>query len=123
MSRRHVQGLAWAAVVLVASLGLTVAACRVTRAAIATENKSTLEFQINEIASTLDERVDDYEQTLLGAAGLFAASPSVSREQWRRYADALKLRESLPSIQALGFAPRLKASEFDAFLRRARAEG
>ncbi|HKX09202.1 MAG TPA: CHASE domain-containing protein [Stellaceae bacterium] len=91
-----------------------------TRAAIDAETESRLDRQIGEMTSTLEERMDDYVGVLHGAAGLFAASPSVSREQWRSYVDTINLRENLPSIQALGFAPRLTTSELDALLQDTR---
>lgn len=45
-----------------------------------------------------------YEQVLRGAAGLFAASRSVTRESFAKYVGALNLEENYPGIQGIGFS-------------------
>jgi signal transduction histidine kinase len=69
----------------------------------------------------LVERMANYEQVLKGAAGLFAASDGVSRDQWHDYVAALELDKLLPGIRATGFVllvPKAKLAEHEAAVRR-----
>ena len=68
-------------------------------------------------------RMTDYEQLLRAGAGLFAASSSVNREEWRNFANELKVNEKFPGIQGIGYVQWISAKEKDAHLKRLRAEG
>lgn len=68
-------------------------------------------------------RMMDYEQVLLGAAGLFAASVSVERDEWRVYVDSLRLHETLPGVQGLGYAVMVPRGNKAAHEAQIRAEG
>lgn len=69
------------------------------------------------------DRMRDYEQVLLGAAGLYAASDFVDRLEWRVYVDSLRLNQTLPGIQGVGFAQMISAREKSAHEAKIRAEG
>jgi len=94
---------------------------------------STMEFarRANEIfrdatekqAAHLLDRMQDYEQVLRGGAALFAASDSVSREEWHTYVGMLKLDHSLPGIQGTGFALMIPESARRAHEHSVRREG
>jgi len=73
--------------------------------------------------SILISRLEAYEQVLLGGAALFAASTSVSREEWRAYIERLQLRSVLPGIQGTGFAKVVSARERIAHEQSMRADG
>ena len=47
---------------------------------------------------------------LRGARALFAASREVSRDEWRRYVEALRLDEDYTGIQGVGFAQSIPAA-------------
>jgi signal transduction histidine kinase len=71
--------------------------------------------------AALVDRMAGYEQVLKGAAGLFAASDGVSRDQWHDYVGALELDKKLPGIQATGFALvvlKAKLAEHEASVHR-----
>jgi PAS domain S-box-containing protein len=66
----------------------------------------------------------DSDITLLrGAAGFFAASESVSAEEFRIYVERLDLKRHDPGLQGLGFSLRIPAREKEAWVERLRAEG
>lgn len=71
----------------------------------------------------LIDRMKDYEQVLLGAAGLFAASDHVSRAEWRKYIDALHLDQTLPGIQGVGFTKMILPEDKKSHEQSIRQEG
>lgn len=68
-------------------------------------------------------RMKDYEQVLLGAAGLVNSSDKVERREWREYVDSLRLDLTLPGIQGVGYAEMVPAKAKAAHEARIRAEG
>jgi diguanylate cyclase (GGDEF)-like protein/PAS domain S-box-containing protein len=68
-------------------------------------------------------RMEDYEHFLRGGAALFAASDTVTREQWRAYVEAVEVNTYLPGIQGMGFAIVLPAAAKSVHERAVRAEG
>jgi PAS domain S-box-containing protein len=87
------------------------------------ESRADFEARATQIRDALADRLRDYEQVLRGAAGLFAASESVSRNEWRAYHGSLKLETYYPGIQGIGFAPRLLLRDKSAFVRSVRTDG
>ncbi len=69
------------------------------------------------------QRIQTYEQVLLGSAALFDSSDRVDRKEWARYAAYLKLDEQLPGIQGIGFAQMLAPAERAIHERAIRQEG
>ncbi len=68
------------------------------------EAQSILLDLANDIAAEVTHRLVAYELALRGAASLFAAVDSPSREQWRTYVEALDLGRSYTSPQGLGYS-------------------
>jgi CHASE1-domain containing sensor protein len=89
------------------------------------EEARRLEFnaEVNMIHSRVDERLDDYSNILRGAAGLFAASESVSRREFRTYVNHLQLSQTFPGIQGVGFARVIPAAVRERAIRGIRSEG
>lgn len=89
------------------------------------KNRASLIYhdKTEEIATRIIKRMQDNEQVLRGAAGLFNASSEVTRLEWRRYCETLKLGENYPGILGVGFSQWIEASEKDAHIRRLRSEG
>lgn len=71
----------------------------------------------------LINRMKDYEQVLLGASGLFAASEVVSREEWRDYVNSLRLHQTLPGIEGVGYTVMVPAARKAAHEAQMRANG
>lgn len=85
--------------------------------------RANFEARAAQIRDTIAGRLLDYEQVLRGAAGLFAASRAVGRDEWRSYYENLQLETYYPGIQGIGYAPRVTAEGFGAFVGRIREAG
>ena len=92
------------------------------RAAVRQEHQR-LDFEAEEIALALAQRLRIYEIALRGGRGLLDASRGVSRAEWRRYVDNLRLESTHPGVQGLAFAPVLRPSQLAQHERQVRAEG
>ncbi|MGI9045577.1 MAG: CHASE domain-containing protein [Burkholderiales bacterium] len=77
----------------------------------------------DEIESRITDRLQSAEEILLGAAGLFAASQSVERDEWREYVARLRLEKNFPGIQGVAYALRIQPSEKDAHVEQVRSAG
>ena len=72
--------------------------------------------QSNEVARSLDYRLQFHELTLRSAAGLFLASTEVDRVEWREFVNGLDLPRHLPESLGLGYL-ELKRSPAGAQLK------
>jgi PAS domain S-box-containing protein len=61
-------------------------------------------YQTAEAQSAIAHRMTEYELALRGGAGLFAASKSVERSEWRRYVSSLDIHQTYPGILGMGFS-------------------
>ena len=110
---------------LVLSAGLIVAYASWRNAYEDARRHRELEFEVR-AAETLDaiqDRLSRYEEILLGAAGIFNASETVERDEFRDYVDSLDVQRRYPGIQGVGFARWIPAPEKAAHLERMRREG
>lgn len=77
----------------------------------------------NEIALRIDTRLDEHAQLLRSGAGLFAASDSVSREQWRDFNEVTKINKYLPGIEGFGYSQLVHPDELQKHISLFRASG
>lgn len=68
----------------------------------------------------IEDRLNSHIALLRGAAGLFAAAQHVTREQFKDYVDRLRVRDSYPGVQGIGFSERVEAEDLDRVLAEAR---
>jgi signal transduction histidine kinase len=71
----------------------------------------------------VDRRMQTYIDATLDGRGLFAASESVTREEWAAYVAGSDLKKRYPGIQAIAYAERVPLEEREAHVRRVRQEG
>lgn len=81
------------------------------------------DFRASELADDIHTRLKNYEQVLKGAAGLFAASEVVQRQEFNQYFQALQLEERFPGVQGLGYARLVSAQDKASHIEALRAEG
>lgn len=83
------------------------------------------EFKIraSELAASFERRILSITETLHGAAGLFAGSTHVSREEFRRYVKKIELPVYNPGIQGIGYSKIITAAEKTPHIAAVRAEG
>lgn len=79
--------------------------------------------EAQQVVADLENRMFIYENSLRGAQGLFAASRSVERVEWRDYVAGLDLEARYPGMQAMGYLARVEAADLDAHVAAVRAEG
>jgi len=78
---------------------------------------------IDQALAEIRETMEDYVAQLRGGAGLFAASSSVSRTDWRAYVDRLDMAVIDPGLYGLGVVAQVAPMDLAAFIAAARADG
>lgn len=74
------------------------------------------------IAAALEERMLIYQDVLHGAVGLYAASVSVERDEWKSYIESVSIDKRFPGIDGLGFIACVRRAHLDEFLNATRAD-
>lgn len=90
--------------VLAVCLVITLLIWDVVRQNATQERQREFEDEVNMIHTRIEERLDDYRAILRGAEGLFAASHSVERQEFRIFVESLHLAQSFPGIQGVGYS-------------------
>lgn len=112
---------AW--VVLVICLSLTAMAWYATKHQIEDDAQRQFRDQTNHIVSLIESRLHQHEQILLGGAGLFDSSKSVSRAEWHTYIERLNLQKNYPGIQGVGYSQIIQPRDLASHIATVRAEG
>lgn len=66
--------------------------------------QASFDARVRGIKNRIEQRLLAYEQVLRGVQGLFAASVSVGRDEFRTYVVAQHLEENYPGVQGVGFS-------------------
>ena len=106
---------ATALVVLAVGCGLSVAASYWTSNQLEHEARLQFEYAATDARDAVESRIRSYADVLIGVRGLFAASNSVSRTDFRDYVDSLDLNHRYPGIAAVLYAQRISARQKQAF--------
>lgn len=85
--------------------------------------KRSFEFRMSETNRTILKRMHAYEQVLLGGIGLFAASDTVTREEWKIYVENLRINTNFPGILGIGYSYSFKQSDSLKIVRAMQNEG
>lgn len=103
-SRRKLQTEGIVYLVLSIGLLLSIAAWYLAERALQQNVQTYFDFRVKQLLATIDNRIENYQQVLYGARGLFAASKEVDRDEFKDYVAALNLTNRYPGIQGVGFA-------------------
>ncbi|HAB63775.1 MAG TPA: hybrid sensor histidine kinase/response regulator, partial [Pseudomonas sp.] len=87
------------------------------------EQAQRFNLAVNDVESTLRERMRAYEMVLRGLAGLFVGSDAVSLQDWSRASDQLQLQDFYPGIQAIALARYARAENLSVLLAKIREGG
>ncbi|HAS51378.1 MAG TPA: hypothetical protein DCS21_06405, partial [Gammaproteobacteria bacterium] len=117
----HHPATAW--VILVLSLLVTALAWFISDQAVKAKAQERFNFQTTDLVSAINKRLIEYETVLRGGVGFFKASSEVRRDEWRQYVEDLRIQQSFPGIQGLGFSLMMPAAEVERHIARIRAEG
>lgn len=109
--------------VLLACLSLTALAGYVTQNEVKKNAQQQFNSEVDNVISAIESRLHQHEQILLGGAGLFDASTSVSRNEWRAYVARLNLEKNYPGIQGVGFSQVIQPDALSSHITAIRAEG
>ncbi|PAX51656.1 CHASE domain-containing protein [Brunnivagina elsteri] len=94
-------------------------------AAIASRTKDSLRFQ-NEAERTksdIQNRLNTYVALLHGTSGLFATNQQITKQEFQSYIERLKLRETYPGIQGIGFSTRIISEDTQSLVAYMRNQG
>ncbi len=87
------------------------------------ERQSYFDFRVRDAHERIEQRMVEYQEVLLGTRGLFNASTTVQRSEFRRYVAALDLQGKFPGIQGVGFSVPVPSPDLAAHVASMRAEG
>jgi len=119
--RRQGVSLAWLALGII--LAITAALYTVVRIVSDEQVYQRFLYRAEQERNSLLFRLKAHAQVLRGAAAFFEASTHVNREEWRNYVSNLRLAETLPGVQATGFAPIISPQDKATHEQAIRAEG
>lgn len=79
--------------------------------------------KVADLEKTINLRMKNYEEMLLGVAGLYEASKSVEREEFHAYVSRLQIDHNYVGVQGVGYSKWLRPAELNEFIAAVRAEG
>jgi CHASE1-domain containing sensor protein len=120
-NQSHKVWLAW--FVFVVALLVTGFASMQVKQLIEAEAVRNVSSVYDQAALKIQERLNTYAQILRGGAGLFAASTSVERAEWRDYVMTLHTEQSVPGVQGVGFASVVASGQLSKHIARIRQQG
>lgn len=109
--------------VLIVPLGLTFYAWKIAGEISHDQAEAEFASLAGQHEKTLLHRLDSYQNALLGGAGFFQGSISVSRAEWRRYVQALHLDSNFPGVNGIGWIEAVAPNALPEFLKRVREDG
>ena len=79
--------------------------------------------KVADLEKTLNLRMKNYQEMLLGVAGLYEASKSVEREEFHAYVTGLHIENNYVGVQGVGYAHWLAPEYLDEYIHAVRSEG
>lgn len=110
-------------VLVLAIFGATVFAWQATSTSLFEKNNARFDALAEESEKALKNRLSSYEDAILGGAGLFYASDEVTREEWRKYVNALDVVNRYPGINGIGYIARVDIENLDSYIQKERLSG
>lgn len=87
------------------------------------EYETEFSLKTQKIQTLLEERMLAYEHVLYGTKGLFLASDSVTRNEFRSYVASLSIDQYFPGIQGVGYSAVIPTDKKKSFLNQIRSKG
>ena len=114
----------WVALgLLVFGLVVTVLASLYVKADVEAAAQREFDFICTEIQLHIANRLNASAQLLHGGAGLFDATETVTRQEWRSFTEQLQIEEQLPGIQGIGFSLLIPPAQLEQHIQGIRSEG
>lgn len=109
-----------ALVVFLAFLGITILSSNTAKNIYVQEYQKILEQKNTETTTSLQQRMNAYEDILRGGVGLFNASDVVTRQEWRQYLASYNISERYPGVQGVGYIELVNAEQLPSHIARVR---
>lgn len=87
------------------------------------ENKLRFSSDVSEIQTSIQRRMEWYENVLISARAMVLTQTTTTRIEFREFVEHMDLDEKHPGVQGIGLAMKVDPSEFTRFERRLRNEG
>lgn len=114
---KHSLAYLWVAiVVLLLGLGGTAAVTLQLKDTIEARDRDRFSNAANALHDDISSRLSAYIAMLQAGAGLFAAQPDLTREQFRAFVERLRLSTYYPGIQGIGFTRRVSPEDLSALI-------
>ncbi len=110
--------------VLVVGLAITLVAWRYAEQRVSSEAEVKFQYQVAQAVGTLDRRIQDNVDLLIGLRGLFNASIYLERHEFQRYLEDFRIAQRFPGVRLVSFArlvPQAQKAEFEQSVRRDRS--
>jgi len=111
-----------AVVVLVIGVVLSAAAAYLVARQLEREARLRFESAVSDAQAAIESRIRAYANVVDGIRGLFIATETVSRDQFRRYIESLDLDRRYPGIQVIHYSRRITAAQRPAFVATVRRD-
>ncbi len=123
--RRHlpavvIHPVAW--VVLALALAASAGGWYIARKSEDLTARKQFDEEVTRIQTALSERMSVYEDVLHGGVGLFAASISVERAEWKAYTEMVSVNQRFPGIDGIGFIADVPRAGLESFLKTTRED-
>jgi PAS domain S-box-containing protein len=120
--RHYLKPLTGAGLVLAAGLVLSLLLWQHADRQLADNAERQLDHHAEMVESNLKQRLNEFESILLGMQGLYVSSKGVSRVEFHRYLDNLRLQGRTGGIRALHFTRRVAQADKAAFVAAVRGD-
>jgi signal transduction histidine kinase/ActR/RegA family two-component response regulator len=90
--------------------GVTIFAWNLTTATTYERNLAAFETLSKDSELALTHKIESYRQSLDSGAALFAASDMVTKSEWKVFVDTLKIEDTLPGINGIGYIEQVLRS-------------
>ncbi len=109
--------------VVLLPLGLTFYSWKIASESAYNQNLAEFQSLAVESEKALLHRLESYQTALLGGAGFFQGSETVSREEWRSYVETIDVKKNFPGINGIGWINALLPEQVQDYVDRVHAEG
>jgi len=117
-------GNIWKAlIILIVGFFLTAVFAFNTESSIEARSKSEFSLVCNELTTKLNDRLHSHAQLLRNGSAFFAASDTVTRQEWKALVEHYKIDDHLPGIQGAGFSYIIPKNQLQDHIQKIRKEG
>jgi len=109
--------------VLLISLTISFFAAHITNLQSEKAGQERFQRQVDKLNADILHHLDTYLGLLRAGVGVYYASESLTRSEWKKFVETLEIQRFYPGIQGIGYAQYFPHSDREAFEAAIRAEG